>query len=136
MEGIPEPIKIDEKLIPLIDTVENGAIDLTELRNSSKEPKTITVQLDSFPTKPQRDPLFIVDGRTMPSGSLSKIKPETIKSIEVLKDEAATTLYGPEGKNGVILIILKNKEELRQGTLDGDTSNHHQNYDISTPGKI
>jgi TonB family protein len=52
-------------------------------------------------------PLYIIDGVKMkPSEAspLSSIKQEDIASIEVLKDETATKLYGDGGKYGVILI--------------------------------
>ncbi|WP_299360166.1 hypothetical protein [Mucilaginibacter sp.] len=35
--------------------------------------------------------------------NLSKIKQEDIASIEVLKDQTATALYGDGGKNGELL---------------------------------
>tara|TARA_B100000809_G_scaffold107967_1_gene106458 strand:+ start:3555 stop:10151 length:6597 start_codon:yes stop_codon:yes gene_type:complete len=47
--------------------------------------------------------LKIVDGVPFEG----KINPEDIASIEVLKDAAATALYGSKGVNGVILIITK-----------------------------
>jgi TonB-dependent SusC/RagA subfamily outer membrane receptor len=55
-------------------------------------------------------PLFVIDGisiETGPSGSLSGIVPNDIESIEVLKDAAATAMYGVRGANGVIVITTK-----------------------------
>lgn len=55
-------------------------------------------------------PMYIIDGVTMkPSqpSPLSTIKQDDIASIEVLKDENATKLYGDGGKYGVILITTK-----------------------------
>jgi TonB-dependent SusC/RagA subfamily outer membrane receptor len=40
--------------------------------------------------------------------SISDIRSSQIESINVIKDEAATQLYGTEGKNGVIIIKMKN----------------------------
>lgn len=39
---------------------------------------------------------------------LSGINPEDIKSIEVLKDKSAVDVFGEKGKNGVIIVKLKN----------------------------
>lgn len=39
------------------------------------------------------------------------INPDTIQSIEVLKDETAVVRFGEKGKNGVIIITLKEKKE-------------------------
>jgi TonB-linked SusC/RagA family outer membrane protein len=72
------------------------------------------------------DPLVVVDGvpvvnndgymSTIGSGSaqgpmgasmLNGIPPSAIASIEVLKDAAATAIYGSRGANGVLLLTLK-----------------------------
>ncbi len=43
------------------------------------------------------------------SDALSKINPNDIESISVLKDAAAVAIYGEKAKNGVILIKMKKK---------------------------
>jgi TonB-dependent SusC/RagA subfamily outer membrane receptor len=55
-------------------------------------------------------PLYVIDGVPItpgPGGSLSGINPYDIQSIEVLKDAAATTMYGSRGAGGVIVIKMK-----------------------------
>lgn len=67
-------------------------------------------------------PLYVVDGMPVFSGSpggvsnsetftsanaLGDINPNDIESIEILKDGAATAIYGSRGANGVILITTK-----------------------------
>lgn len=57
-------------------------------------------------------PLVILDG--MPyDGSISDINPQDVESMSVLKDAAASAIYGARGANGVILITTK-----RAGTRD------------------
>ena len=51
-------------------------------------------------------PLYIVDGIQVENG-LSDISPQDIQSIDVLKDAAATAIYGARGGNGVIIITTK-----------------------------
>ncbi len=51
------------------------------------------------------DPLILVDGVEVTD--ISSISPESVDSIEVLKDAASTSLYGFRGANGVILITLR-----------------------------
>lgn len=51
------------------------------------------------------DPLYIVDG--FPVSSISDIAPGDIQSMDVLKDAAATAIYGAQGANGVIIITTK-----------------------------
>jgi TonB-linked SusC/RagA family outer membrane protein len=64
-------------------------------------------------------PLFVIDGvplddseQTFTQGGgslnpLATINPESIESLTVLKDAAATSIYGSRGSNGVILITTK-----------------------------
>jgi TonB-linked SusC/RagA family outer membrane protein len=51
-------------------------------------------------------PLYIVDGIQVENG-LSAIAPQNIQNIDVLKDAAATAIYGARGANGVIVITTK-----------------------------
>lgn len=56
------------------------------------------------------EPLYVIDGlaiRPGPAGSLAGVNPYDIESIEVLKDAAATTMYGVRGANGVVVIKTK-----------------------------
>ncbi len=57
------------------------------------------------------EPLYVVDGMPMMTsdGVLQDLHPNDIKSIEVLKDAAATSVYGSRGANGVILITTKKR---------------------------
>ena len=50
-------------------------------------------------------PLYVVDGFIV--GSIRDIPPNDIASINVLKDAAATAIYGAQAANGVILITTK-----------------------------
>ncbi|MFD2569669.1 SusC/RagA family TonB-linked outer membrane protein [Spirosoma soli] len=52
------------------------------------------------------NPLFIVDGLPFEGGT-SDINPNDIESIEVLKDAAASAIYGSRAANGVVLITTK-----------------------------
>lgn len=51
--------------------------------------------------------LYILGGKEVSAEEVSKLKPDQIASINVLKDKAATDKYGQAGANGVIEIILK-----------------------------
>ncbi len=56
-------------------------------------------------------PLLVIDG--FPGGSLSDIPAEDIQSISVLKDAAATAIYGARGSHGVIIVTTKNPRKGR-----------------------
>ena len=49
-----------------------------------------------------KEPLYIVDGKEVTPSVMSEIE-----RVTVLKDKSATELYGEKGKNGVLLITLK-----------------------------
>ncbi len=48
------------------------------------------------------NPFVIIDGK--PGGDLQSLSPDQILSMDILKGNAATSLYGSDGKNGVIII--------------------------------
>ncbi|MCY4781038.1 TonB-dependent receptor [Sphingobacterium sp. UT-1RO-CII-1] len=52
------------------------------------------------------DPLYVVDGIPF-NGDLNSINPNDVESLTVLKDAAASTLYGSRAANGVIMITTK-----------------------------
>ena len=52
------------------------------------------------------DPLYVVDGVIV--HGTGDVPPDQIESISVLKDAAATALYGSRGAAGVILVTTKN----------------------------
>jgi TonB-linked SusC/RagA family outer membrane protein len=63
-----------------------------------------------------QSPLFVVDGVPATSGNVSlvatgnalgDVNPADIESIEILKDGAATAIYGSRAANGVVLITTK-----------------------------
>jgi TonB-linked SusC/RagA family outer membrane protein len=68
------------------------------------------------------DPLYVVDGVPI-TYSIDDINPLDIESIDVLKDAAATAVYGSRGANGVIQVTTK-KGKAGKLTIDynGNTS--------------
>jgi len=62
-------------------------------------------------------PLIVVDG--VPGADMSNLNPNDIESFDILKDGAASAIYGTRGSNGVVLITTK------KGTTDG---NIHTQY--------
>ncbi|SFW41412.1 TonB-linked outer membrane protein, SusC/RagA family [Sinomicrobium oceani] len=55
------------------------------------------------------DPLYVIDGIPQISGTnaITDINPQDIETMQVLKDAAATAIYGSRGANGVVLITTK-----------------------------
>ncbi|MFH6989653.1 TonB-dependent receptor plug domain-containing protein [Flavobacterium collinsii] len=52
-------------------------------------------------------PLVIIDGVTINSEQFSKVNPNDIKEIKIVKETEATSLYGNKGINGAIIITTK-----------------------------
>ncbi|HKG91944.1 MAG TPA: SusC/RagA family TonB-linked outer membrane protein [Gemmatimonadaceae bacterium] len=85
------------------------------------------------------DPLYVIDGvplqnaETTPGASgigsinaqlarnpLNTINPNDIESITILKDAAATAIYGSRGANGVVLVTTK-RATRGEGTMEYET---------------
>ena len=78
-------------------------------------------------------PLYVVDG--MPyDGSISDINPNDVESISVLKDAAASAIYGARGANGVVLITTKrassNEVNVKVDAKWGSNSRLIPQYDV------
>lgn len=52
-------------------------------------------------------PLYVINGVPQNDDAFRKLNPNSIQSMEVLKDASATALYGSRGGNGVIIITTK-----------------------------
>ena len=73
-------------------------------------------------------PLYIVDGVIRPD--LNDISADDIESMQVLKDAAATSIYGARGSNGVVIVTTKSGKS-------GETRiTYRYDLTISDPGKL
>ncbi|QXP63226.1 SusC/RagA family TonB-linked outer membrane protein [Polaribacter sp. HaHaR_3_91] len=123
--------KVLEGVIPglEINPQSNGA-------DSSRPRYSVTIRGEAS-LSASNEPLWIVDGIPINTGNntnqilgietsvspLSFINPDDIESMTVLKDASATTIYGADGANGVILITTKkgkaNKTQLNVSLRSG-----------------
>lgn len=71
-------------------------------------------------------PLIVIDG--LPGLSLDRVNMEDVESISVLKDAAASAVYGARGANGVILITTKTGKSAQKTQVKFSSS-----YAISEP---
>lgn len=63
-------------------------------------------------------PLILMNGVAITKEEMDKINPDDIESVNVLKGEQATRLYGEKGKNGAVIIKPKGEKAvvtLREG---------------------
>jgi len=103
------------------------------------------------------DPLYIVDGVQVKTGAISgqastntlaSINPNDIENIEVLKDAAASSIYGAAAANGVVLITTKKGKSgatvvnfsAQQGVMQNiaryDVMNAQQYAQFKVPGAV
>jgi TonB-linked SusC/RagA family outer membrane protein len=83
----------------------DGSVD-----NSSK------VRIRGFGSFGGSDPLYIIDG--VP-GSVDRLNPNDIESVQVLKDAASSAVYGARAANGVIIIsTTQGKQGSAKFTVD------------------
>jgi TonB-dependent SusC/RagA subfamily outer membrane receptor len=73
------------------------------------------------------NPLILVDG--VPR-EISNIEPDEIETFTLLKDAAATAVYGAEGANGVILVTSK------RGTISKPRISLRSEYSVATPQRL
>lgn len=77
-------------------------------------------------------PFFIEDSYDFPKiNPLANIPISEIERIDILKDAAATAIYGSRGANGVILVKTKRGSKSKEFTISGDYA-----HSISNPTKM
>ncbi len=92
-----------------------GKVAGLSIANGSGDPNaTSTIRLRGvISVNGSTTPLVLVDGI---EGNLQTVSPETIESIDVLKDASAAAIYGTRGANGVILITTKSGKREQKTT--------------------
>ena len=78
------------------------------------------------------DPLIIINGIPSSNQDFKNLDQNNIKSVNVLKDAAATSIYGNKGANGVVLITTKNMNDYT--TIEEQELN--VSFDIDIPYDI
>jgi TonB-linked SusC/RagA family outer membrane protein len=99
---------INAKTVSNISQALRGEIAGVNVVSGSGAPGSdATIRIRGFGSvNGNRNPLYVVDGAPYTS-DISSINPADIESMTVLKDAAATSIYGSRGANGVILITTK-----------------------------
>lgn len=95
-----------------LDQALTGKVSGVHVTNTSGEPGAATNILirGGNSISASNQPLYVVDG-FIGAGDLNLIDPNDIESIEILKDAAATSIYGARGANGVVIITTKRGTE-------------------------
>ncbi|PYP79287.1 MAG: hypothetical protein DMD35_08790 [Gemmatimonadetes bacterium] len=85
-----------------------GRFPGVEVRQLSNGSASIRIR-GSRSFRSNEEPLIVVDGIPQHNGAqaLMDMNPRDVESIEVLKDAAASAVFGSRGSNGVILISTR-----------------------------
>ena len=113
LTGAVSQVKGDEiSNLPLrsaADALQGKAAGVT-ITSSSGSPGSLgNVRIRGVGTLNSASPYILIDG--IESGSMNDIDPNDIESISVLKDAAASAIYGARAPFGVVLITTKNATE-------------------------
>ena len=66
-------------------------------------------KVKGYTTKERKYPMVIIDGEKSNQEKLTKLSPDDIESLEVVKDEQALKKYN--APNGIIIVTTKNEKE-------------------------
>lgn len=103
-----------------IDASLNFAVDNVSGSNPNRVPQinirgnsSLPISVQEYNESARNDvnaPLIILDGFEVSMERLMDYNDEEIEQINILKDAAATAIYGSRGSNGVIVVITKQPE--------------------------
>lgn len=80
------------------------------------------------------DPLVLIDGMESTTNALARLQPDDIAGFSILKDAAASSLYGARGANGVILVTTKSGDEGKTKLnfrVENSISSNTQNFKMA-----
>lgn len=80
------------------------------------------------------DPLILIDGMESDTHALARLQPDDVAGFSVLKDAAASSLYGARGANGVVLVSTKSGSEGKTRfnvRFENSISSNTQNFKLA-----
>ena len=84
-----------------------GRVSGVEVIQSGSPGVNPTVLIRGIPSYTGSDPLVVIDGVEQTLTDFNALNPTDVETISILKDAAATAIYGVNGGNGVILVTTK-----------------------------
>lgn len=105
-QGILQSLKTLDPSFAIIDNNQFGS-DPNRLPDIEIRGKSSVIGLtEEFGTNPNQ-PLFILDGFESTLAIISDLSMDRVESITLLKDAAATAIYGSKAANGVVVVETK-----------------------------
>ncbi|OJU76524.1 MAG: hypothetical protein BGO09_16525 [Bacteroidetes bacterium 47-18] len=91
----------------LVQALESGTTGVVVNNPSGQPGSAAAIRIRGYSSiSGNSNPLYVVDG-TIYMGDIADIDPADILSMDILKDDTATSQYGSRGSNGVIVITTK-----------------------------
>ncbi|MDH6354348.1 TonB-dependent SusC/RagA subfamily outer membrane receptor [Dysgonomonas sp. PH5-45] len=102
---------VQEKPVANMMDALQGKVAGLQIYTSSKEPsEASSLRLHGVGSLAANNaPLYIVDGKPATPKEVAKLRQNEIKSVSVLKDASATSIYGSRAANGAVVINSKEK---------------------------
>lgn len=129
--------KIAERSVSNITNALAGQVAGVQITSNNGQPGTAaTIRIRGIGSMSASNaPLYVVDGVPY-DGTMSAINPQDIESMTILKDAAASAIYGARGANGVVLITTK-KATSRDAVVSldikyGNNTRAIPNYNVMT----
>ncbi len=99
---------IQKRQVSNITNALAGAVSGVQAISTTGQPgSSATIRIRGFGSMSASNaPLYVVDGVPF-DGTINTINPNDIESVTVLKDAAASAIYGHRGANGVIIITTR-----------------------------
>lgn len=89
----------------VIAALQGAAPGLLVTRNNGQPGKEgFNIQIRGLSSGNNSEPLVLIDGAP---GSLALLNPNDIESVSILKDAAASSIYGPQAGGGVVLVSTR-----------------------------
>jgi len=95
-----------------------AGLNIVNNANPGSTPNIVIRGVSSIDTS--ESPLDVVDGKIYKTNVLGTLSPDKIFAVNVLKNGAATALYGNKGRNGVVVIETKNLSNSEKRKLEKD----------------
>jgi len=105
-------LQIEEIPLASVEDVLAGKVAGANVSMTSGQPGQAATVVIRGRTSMQKytEPLYIIDGMPVNANNFAKLMADDIESMQVLKDAAATSIYGNRGAAGVIVITTKSKD--------------------------
>lgn len=121
LTGSVSVVPITEALkLPVVNVSEalQGRIAGVTVTTQGQPGEAPQVRIRGFASPNGNDPLYIIDGmQTTDANIMNDINPADVENITVLKDAAATAIYGVRASNGIVIVTTKQGQVGSKPTL-------------------